>query len=230
MNGFSWKRALTESAVVVASILLAFAIDAWWQEREARDLEVLAIAGIRSDFESHIAEIDTSLVRNRTREAAADSLLQIVGPEAVAQDPERILRHMGHAAFLATVSFQGGSLATLTNTSGLASIRNPDLRLALSDWLQALEFNEVMNTWAYDETARYSALLDDRVPLGDLDRAAGYPQIPPSRFQAEFTPLLRSVAFGNRVYQQRYVSLLLIGHMTRMREIAERVLELSASE
>lgn len=230
MNGFSWKRALTESAVVVASILLAFAIDAWWQEREDRDLEVLAIAGIRSDFESHIAEIDTSLVRNRTRAAAADSLLQIVGPEAVAEDPAAILRHMGHGAFLSTVTFQGGSLATLTNTAGLASLRNPGLRLALSDWLQALEFNEVLNVWAYDETAKYSEELEDRVPLVDLDRAVGIDEVPASRFQVDVTPVLRSVSFANRVYQQRFVSTAVIAHMTRMREIAERVLELSVLE
>ena len=26
-----WRRLLTEGAVIVASILLAFAIDAWWE-------------------------------------------------------------------------------------------------------------------------------------------------------------------------------------------------------
>lgn len=230
MNGFSWKRALTEGAVVVASILLAFAIDAWWQEQEARDLEVLAIAGIRSDFEDHITVIDRIVEQNQLREAAADSLLQIIGPDAVAQDPDRLLRHMGISGFLATATFQGGSLATLANTSGLSSIRNPDLRRALSDWLQALEFNEVLNGWAYDETTRYGALLEDVVPLMDLDRAAGSEQMPASRFQVDFTPLLRSVAFGNRIYQQGYVSAGLIIHLTQLREIADRVLEFSAPE
>lgn len=229
MSGFTWKRAVTEGAVVVASILMAFAIDAWWQEREDRDLEALAIAGIRSDFEGHLAMIDTSLEQNQLRWAASDSLLALVGPNAVATDPERIIRQMGLTGFLSTASFQGGSLATLANTSGLASIQNRDLRLALSEWLQALEFGEMVNGWAYDETERYSAALDDRIPLADLDLASGLVDVQPSGFAVEITPMLRSIQFTNRVYQQRYVSGVLIEHLTAMRGMAERVLDLSAS-
>ncbi len=29
-----WKRLITEGGVIVVSILLAFAIDAWWHERQ----------------------------------------------------------------------------------------------------------------------------------------------------------------------------------------------------
>ncbi len=34
----AWRRLLIEGTAIVLSILLAFAIDAWWQDREQLDL------------------------------------------------------------------------------------------------------------------------------------------------------------------------------------------------
>jgi hypothetical protein len=50
----SWKRLAAESTAIVASILLAFAIDAWWDERQERKLEAEYLTAI-------IGEIDRNL-------------------------------------------------------------------------------------------------------------------------------------------------------------------------
>jgi hypothetical protein len=39
-NAIAWRRVTLEGAVIVISILLAFAIDAWWEERNAREAEL----------------------------------------------------------------------------------------------------------------------------------------------------------------------------------------------
>jgi len=46
-------RVLVESAFIVFSVLLALALDAWWQSRAERERADLALAGIRSEVEAN---------------------------------------------------------------------------------------------------------------------------------------------------------------------------------
>jgi len=45
-----WKRTTVEAAAIVASILLAFAIDAWWEDRGLRIEEQQVLQGLREEF------------------------------------------------------------------------------------------------------------------------------------------------------------------------------------
>ncbi len=45
-----WKRIATEAAAIVGSILLAFAIDAWWQERLERKEEAEQLSRLHAEF------------------------------------------------------------------------------------------------------------------------------------------------------------------------------------
>jgi hypothetical protein len=46
----SWAQLTGEGAAIVISILLAFAIDAWWEERAVRIEEQQVLQGLRSEF------------------------------------------------------------------------------------------------------------------------------------------------------------------------------------
>jgi hypothetical protein len=65
LDNNSLVRFATESAVIVASILLAFAIDAWWSDRVDR-----------RSFVDHLASIEAELVENQE---TAKSQLEILG-------------------------------------------------------------------------------------------------------------------------------------------------------
>ena len=49
-----WKRITVEAAAIVASILLAFAIDAWWDELRDRVVERNVLSTIRAEFETNL--------------------------------------------------------------------------------------------------------------------------------------------------------------------------------
>ena len=49
-QAISWKRLLAEGLAVVASILLAFGIDAWWQDRQIRKEEHEILQGLQEEF------------------------------------------------------------------------------------------------------------------------------------------------------------------------------------
>jgi hypothetical protein len=54
-----WKRLSVEVAAIVGSILLAFAIDAWWDDRKDSNLEQKILADLLLEFEQ-----DVELLRN----------------------------------------------------------------------------------------------------------------------------------------------------------------------
>jgi hypothetical protein len=47
-----WETIAVEAVAIVLSILLAFAIDAWWTEKKESDVEHVALQALSSDFEA----------------------------------------------------------------------------------------------------------------------------------------------------------------------------------
>lgn len=45
-----WRRIAVEGIAIVASILLAFAIDAWWEDRQRAETEQVVLQTLLSDF------------------------------------------------------------------------------------------------------------------------------------------------------------------------------------
>ena len=52
-QNIQWKRLSIEAAAIVASILLAFAIDAWWQDRQERSFEQDILLGLQEEYQDH---------------------------------------------------------------------------------------------------------------------------------------------------------------------------------
>ena len=77
----SWARLLAEAVAIVTSILLAFAIDAWWSERQARQEEAEAIAGLRVEFTANVMAIDAVADHHRHSIEAMERLLAMANHE-----------------------------------------------------------------------------------------------------------------------------------------------------
>lgn len=72
-----WKRISVESAAIVASILLAFAIDAWWENRTDRGEERELLFALQLELQKNIALVDSSLVFRRAVLASTTELLEV---------------------------------------------------------------------------------------------------------------------------------------------------------
>jgi hypothetical protein len=54
-----WPRVLVEGAVIVASILLAFGIEAWWNGAQERLEERQILSSLAEDFRTNKAEAES---------------------------------------------------------------------------------------------------------------------------------------------------------------------------
>ena len=56
-----WKRLAIEASAIVGSILLAFAIDAWWDESQNRKHLQSVMVGLETAFSENVRLIDENI-------------------------------------------------------------------------------------------------------------------------------------------------------------------------
>ena len=71
----SWPKLLAEGAAIVASILLAFAIDAWWSGQQDREDEAVVLAALEAEFGEIQREFGFNQAQAKEMQVSARRLL-----------------------------------------------------------------------------------------------------------------------------------------------------------
>ena len=156
-----------ESIAIVASILLAFAIDAWWDGTQ-ESLEARAVlAALRSEFAVARTELAALEQANLQILGMADSIFRIVdGVEGQADIPLRPL-----ASLVRTPTYYPpmGELQALLQSGDLGLIDDRSLRSALAAWPAAVadlhEKSQLHVAFVYDELL---PTLREMLPLAPI--------------------------------------------------------------
>jgi hypothetical protein len=133
-----WVRIFSEGTAIVVSILLAFAIDAWW-ERRSEAAQALALEeGLRADFEASQAHVERWLAGNRRMlDAQAELVRRVRAAEAgagITVPTELLLGVVGAPTYSPTDSTYEAALSS----GQIVLIENPDLHEALARWRQQI--------------------------------------------------------------------------------------------
>lgn len=140
-NRFPWARMSAEVVAIVVSILLAFAIDAWWDERRDRLEEQRVLQQLTEEFEAVESQLDRYVAmdeRTLRNVSRIDSLMQA----ALADGRPAVVARDSTLRWLVTQGTFAPTLPTLDGlrTSGrLTLIQDEELVAALSAWPAALE-------------------------------------------------------------------------------------------
>ncbi len=130
-NNIQWKRISAEGAAIVVSILLAFSIEAWWDNYQDRSEEQGILLGLKSEFEQNLAFIETEL---SYRNAVIESILKIFDA-SVAQtsiEPEVLDELIGDVTWWQNIKYSRGAIDGLLQSGGLSLIENEELRRVLA--------------------------------------------------------------------------------------------------
>ncbi len=134
-----WKRLSVEAAAIVASILLAFSIDAWWQQKMALKEADALIGGLYSDFQASQSHLEEWLAGNkRVLRATTEFLDALRGAainDGVLVSHEWIVAAVGAPTYSPTDS----SLEAAIASGQIELIENMDLRNTLARWRQQLD-------------------------------------------------------------------------------------------
>jgi hypothetical protein len=173
-------KMLREATAVLAAILVAFGLDAWWDNRAAavRRDELLSV--ISREFETAVIELDSLVALDERSVASLRSFIRASATGAPVV-PRGIVSP-------ATYKPAFGGLNTLLSSGGLADIDEVELQKALADWparLEELDFDERHMLFAFNQ-----AMLE----MADRDLFLANPDLAVNADSAKWERALRDPA------------------------------------
>lgn len=129
-----WQRWFVEIVVIVFSILLAFAIEAWWDERQEREDEREILAGLEREFISYRDKLDFALRRHAEMQAAMEDLILATETGRWSSDNFTLDEAITRSMWPPTTELGGGVRDALVQAGRLEVITNRALRERLAGW------------------------------------------------------------------------------------------------
>jgi hypothetical protein len=212
-QGISFKRLTLEAIAIVGSILLAFAIDAWWQQRiELRQADAL-IVNLHADLQTSQVHLAQWLAGNQWMHRSATELLEnIKGAETdeeISVRYETIVGSIGAATYDPTNS----TLDAMLSSGQINLIEDVRLRNALALWQQKLADTQEDEVLIREVVIReLIPALSEQIRLGrafDFDRLHGAFINPSSADRTERVSIRATTrlegALGTRVFYSTYI-------------------------
>ncbi|MDJ0940551.1 MAG: hypothetical protein QNJ00_12400 [Woeseiaceae bacterium] len=194
-----WLRILAEGTAIVVSILLAFAIDAWWQERTEADQERAQLEALLAEFVSAREHLQRQACWLEDSLGGTLGLLAQMGPEAE-PDPEQAGAALGRSLNIGIGAPEHSTLQDLLASRGRTDFGTQALWSSLQAWPTMLADLETdgRNLERSREEDFVGAVVRLGVPLLALiegrPQSPGTPEelaLPRSSFEANWSVLLR---------------------------------------
>lgn len=161
------SQRLLDAIVVVASILLAFAIDAWWDDRGERKAEVVLLKRLQADFTDVRSMLEVTKQDHAETHDACLALLEFEVGEPLPMSPQ--VDTLVAKVFIASRTFNPGpgAVAAFLNSDSSRRVRNQplaDLLLGWSGLVEELQEEEAQLQKGVSD--RWTPYLASRVNLG----------------------------------------------------------------
>ena len=135
----AWPRILAEGATILASILLAFSIDAWWESREEDELGQRYLVGLRADFTQVESALDEHInFVARVMRAAEKVLSMASGPDSDLIS-ESFSTAMGNTYSISTPNLATPTYHDMINSGNLRLVRDSALRMKMAELISLLQ-------------------------------------------------------------------------------------------
>jgi len=203
-----WKQLIAEAAVIIAGILLAFSIDAWWDENKRFEDEHILLQALVEDLHDKKAKVEEGRRYNDAMAQAATRLIQIANgtdPDITEDEIDRLIGDTWwyNAAY-------GWDSAPMTSlfSGGLASLSDPVLVQKLAKL--HIQMARIQNFYRLDESFHHDTytpylLANAYMPqiTNPVEHQPGVPESPYvfPRFELaamkKHSELIRSEGFQN---------------------------------
>ena len=135
----NWQRLLVEAAAIVISIIIAFAIDAWWDVRQERQAEFDYLIALQKDFSETRESLENQVDRVSSLFSQVDQVLGVIADTESAKLPDSFSSMVGAAYVIPRPVTVTGTYEDMVNSGNLQLIRNQELRLAMAKFMSILE-------------------------------------------------------------------------------------------
>lgn len=190
----NWVTVAVEFAIVVAGVLLAFQINAWSEATQTRAVETAYMHRLNAEMDEALASIAQAVDDAQSQIDDLDQAMALLaGPGPFSTTDERILRRgLTAADRYPSVSPPRAVLDDLDAIGGLASLRAPEVRQAISAYRTALDqIDQRFESYARDAVSLVDVVGADG-PVRRLYRAEAFSR---SVLSVDFERLQEDAAF-----------------------------------
>ncbi len=134
-----------EGSAIVLSILLAFSIDAWWQDRQQQGEERLVLQSVLDELESIRRNVRLDLASTIEMRKSVVALLSQQSDSKEIKPNQNIDSLLADTTWIITPAHYSAPVLQATMSSGqLSLVSHPDLRLELGIWSNRLSDVELI--------------------------------------------------------------------------------------
>lgn len=137
-NTISWTRLLAEACAIVASILLAFAVDAWWDNRQERASDIAHLQAVLEELEHHSTLLAEAMESHRATVEHGYELFALLSSEQT-EAKARIPGVIDLLQDFYRINAPFGSLQTAMSSGAIARMSDLGLASAIASWPTTIE-------------------------------------------------------------------------------------------
>lgn len=206
----TWRRGIAEGVLILGSILVAFWIDAWWENRKARELESDALSAVLAEVEENLRKLDQVNSSTELQLDAVDRFLRAGPDELKSLAPDTVRIWIGHMMRPSTFDADRAAatvLATLPVSSDPGSAQARRLVSRLQSQLERAErVSEGVGdsyTTVREHLARYASqsAVNGRAYVASMVAQVGPDILAQLRRDDEFVAAVIDKAHVQSVYQ-----------------------------
>jgi len=227
----SWNRFSVEAIVIVGSILLAFAIDAGWEnvQNEADKREMLLL--LKSQFEENLSILDDELSRHEFAEQRSRNLLGISTGRIPWPGYEETMTSLSSMFAYSSFNSSSGAVESFLNSDSSRLLNNPNLQSQIAAWPSQIQENN-------EDEIRLVSLVDNHfkpylrssIPFSDaltlLNAEEVYGIFEREVVPPDIQPVVLTQGFANLMVERASLEVLLQRENRRLIAAAESILEL----
>jgi hypothetical protein len=135
----SARELIVEGVAIVLSILLAFAIDAWWDERHERAEEKEVLESLYIEFEANRDAVTATISFHDRAIQSIASLRAMAQNEILALQPKAVEAIIGFMGSPRTFDAVRGSVDALISSGKLGILQDRQLREALTTFINIID-------------------------------------------------------------------------------------------
>jgi len=127
----SYPRLFAEGTAIIISILLAFSIDAWWDDRQDRTQETELLLALKSEFQLNLLGIESALKYRNAASTSIDLLFEAAAGQSnlEAQELDSLL---GNLAWSGVGELSTGVMDGALQSGNIRLLQNAEFRALLA--------------------------------------------------------------------------------------------------
>jgi hypothetical protein len=227
----NWRQAIVEVTMIVAGVLIALAVDDWWEEKLERDAEISYLEALRQDFETNRETLDAAIREQENIINEGDELLRMIKAGLNEESGKEFFSKVsgGNLYFFRNWTPVTATYDDIINSGRLLYVENQQLRNELSRFRKSLEFVRQM------ERLQAETFYERQMPFLAENQDTNYStwsevyRPPVSPFSVDTAPFA-TLKYWNLVVEWIYVHVDVITNYRRAVADCDRILEIIENE